>query len=188
MNMHTLSLDGTRPPATRSSRWRRFVDRHLPSAVIYLMVVTLVAVVLFPHMVVTVPSGHVGVLWERFGGTVLDPRALKDEGLHVMWPWNELFIYDLRLQAITETYDAISSDGVSLTASVNARYRLQRNGVAVVHKAIGPNYLKLIAQPGIGSLTREVIANTPPSRCIRRRVRKFRTRFASVPWRRQARG
>ena len=160
MNMHTLSLDGTRSPTIKpSSRWRRFVDRHLPSAVIYLMVLTLVAVVLFPYVVVTVPSGHVGVLWERFGGgTVLDPRALKDEGLHLIWPWDELFMYDLRLQAITETYDAISSDGVSLSASVNARYRLQRNGVGVLHKAIGPNYLKLIAQPGIGSLTREVIA------------------------------
>jgi len=29
--------------------------------------------VLYPHMVITVPSGQVGVLWKRFGGgTVLD--------------------------------------------------------------------------------------------------------------------
>jgi regulator of protease activity HflC (stomatin/prohibitin superfamily) len=90
---------------------------------------------------------------------VLDPRELKDEGLHLIWPWNELFMYDLRLQSITETYNAISSDGVSLTASVNARFRLQRDGVAILHKAIGPNFLQLIAQPGIGSLTREVIAH-----------------------------
>jgi regulator of protease activity HflC (stomatin/prohibitin superfamily) len=158
MNMHTLSLDGARP-ATRSSKWRRFIDRHLPTVVIYLMVLTLIGIVLFPHVVVTVSSGHVGVLWERFGGgTVLDPRQLKDEGLHLIWPWNELFIYDVRLQSITETYDALSSDGVSLTASVNARFRLQRNTLGVLHKAIGPDYLRLIAQPGIGSLTREVIA------------------------------
>ena len=101
MNMHTLSLDGARP-ATRSSKWRRFIDRHLPTVVIYLMVLTLIGIVLFPHVVVTVSSGHVGVLWERFGGgTVLDPRQLKDEGLHLIWPWNELFIYDVRLQSIT---------------------------------------------------------------------------------------
>ena len=42
---------------------------------------------------------------------------LKDEGLHLIWPWNELFLYDLRLQSITETYNAISSDGVSLIAT-----------------------------------------------------------------------
>jgi hypothetical protein len=43
------------------------------------MVATLVGVVLYPHMVVTVPSGEVGVLWKRFGGgTVLDPEAATD--------------------------------------------------------------------------------------------------------------
>ena len=71
------------------------------------------------------------------GGTALNPSQLKDEGLHLIWPWDELFMYDLRLQSITETYNAISSDGVSMTASVNARFRLQRDGVAVLHKAIG---------------------------------------------------
>jgi regulator of protease activity HflC (stomatin/prohibitin superfamily) len=146
------------PPPTRS-KWRRFIDRNLPSAVIYLMVATLVAIVLFPHVAVTVPSGHVGVLWKRFGGgTVLNPRQLEDEGLRLIWPWDELFIYDLRLQSITETYNAISSDGVNLTAAVNARFRLQRDAIGVLHKFIGPNYLQVIAQPGLGSVTREVIA------------------------------
>ena len=87
---------------TKPSRWRRFVDRHLPSVVIYLMVAHAGGVVLYPYLVVTVPSGHVGVLWKRFGGgTVLDPRQLKDEGLHLILPWNELFLYDLRLQSLT---------------------------------------------------------------------------------------
>jgi len=110
-------------------------------------------------MAVTVPSGHVGVLWKRFGGgTVLDPRQLRDEGLHLILPWNELYIYDLRLQSITQTYNAISSDGVSLTAAVNVRFRLQRDAVPVLHQAIGPNYKQVLVQPGIGSLTREVMA------------------------------
>ena len=154
-----LWSDAMPPPATRRARWRRFAERHLPSVVIYLMVATLVAVVLYPHVVVTVPSGSVGVLWKRFaGGTVLDPRRLKDEGLHLIWPWDRLFLYDLRLQSFTESYNAISSDGVSLTASVIVRFRLQRDAVPVLHQAIGPNYEGVLVQPGIGSLTREVIA------------------------------
>ena len=116
MNVHVWSRD-TLPsstPVPRRARWRRFVERALPSVVIYLMIATLVSVVLFPHVAITVPSGHVGVLWKRFGGgTVLNTRQLKDEGLHLVWPWNEVFLYDLRLQSITDTYNAISSDGVS---------------------------------------------------------------------------
>jgi regulator of protease activity HflC (stomatin/prohibitin superfamily) len=127
--------------------------------VIYLMVATLVAVVLYPYVAVTVPSGHVGVLWKRFGGgTVLDPRQLKDEGLHFILPWNRLFIYDLRLQSITQTYNAISSDGVSLIATMNVRFRLQRDAIPVLHQSIGPSYVDLLVKPGIGSLTREVMA------------------------------
>src|SRR2546430_16192993 len=159
MKAYLWPVDGTPPPATTRARWRRFLERHLPSAVIYLMVATLVGVVLYPHMVVTVPSGQVGVLWKRFGGgTVLDPRKLKSEGFNLILPWNRVFLYDLRLQFFTEPYNAISSDGVSLTATVIVRFRLQRDAVPVLHQAIGPNYVQVLAQPGIGSLTREVIA------------------------------
>ena len=127
--------------------------------VVYLMVATFVAIVLYPHMVVTVPSGYVGVLWKRFGGgTVLDPRRLKNEGFNLILPWNEVFLYDLRLQSFTESYNAISSDGVNLTATVIVRFRLQRDAVPVLHQSIGPDYVKVLAQPGIGSVTREVIA------------------------------
>jgi hypothetical protein len=35
---------------------------------------------------------------------------------------------------------------------------LQRDAVPVLHQAIGPNYEKVLVQPGIGSLTREVMA------------------------------
>jgi regulator of protease activity HflC (stomatin/prohibitin superfamily) len=156
MKAYLWPVDGTTPPP---SRWRRFAERHLPSVVIYLMVATLVAVVLYPHMVITVPSGDVGVLWKRFGGgTVLDPRRLKNEGFNLILPWNEVFLYDLRLQSFTESYNAISSDGVSLTATVNIRFRLERGAVPVLHQAIGPNYKQVLVQPGIGSLTREVMA------------------------------
>jgi regulator of protease activity HflC (stomatin/prohibitin superfamily) len=157
MKAYVLSTERRPPPL--ASKWRRFVDHYLPSVVIYLMVATLVAVVLYPHVVVTVPSGQVGVLWKRFGGgTVLDPRRLRDEGLHFIWPWDELFLYDLRLQSITETYSAISSDGVSLSATMNVRFRLSRDAIPVLHQAVGPNYVQLLGLPGFGSLTREVIA------------------------------
>jgi regulator of protease activity HflC (stomatin/prohibitin superfamily) len=158
MKAYLFSLDGKPPPTTKHSMWRRFVERRLPSIVIYLMVATLVAVVLYPHVVVTVPSGEVGVLWRRFGnGTVLDPRQLKDEGIHFLLPWNELFLYDLRIQSLTETYNAISSDGVSLTATINIRFRLKRDAIPTLHQVIGPNYTKLLG-PEIASQMREVIA------------------------------
>ncbi|MFL6798336.1 MAG: SPFH domain-containing protein [Xanthobacteraceae bacterium] len=146
------------PPTSRRGRWWRFIENRLPNIALFLMVVLLLAFVLYPHMIINVPSGYVGVAWKRFGsGTVLDPRKLKDEGLHVMLPWDQLFLYDLRVQSLTETYNAISSDGVSLTATVNIRFRLRHDAIPTLHQVIGPNYIKLIG-PGIASQLREVIA------------------------------
>jgi regulator of protease activity HflC (stomatin/prohibitin superfamily) len=126
--------------------------------VIFLMVAALVVVVVAPHVVVTVPSGHVGVLWKRFGhGTVRDPRQLRGEGLHLLLPWDRLFLYDLRIQSLTDTYNAISKDGVTLNATLNIRFRLQRNSVPILHQAIGPDYTKLLG-PQIASQMRGVIA------------------------------
>ena len=149
-----------KPPGSRVRYgWWRFIERHLPMLVIYLMVATLIGVVLAPFMLVTVPSGYVGVLWKRFGGgTVLNPSLLKNEGMRITLPWNKVFLYDLRLQSATETYNAISRDGISLTASINIRYRLKRDSVPQLHQSIGPNYVQALVVPEIGNRTRQVMA------------------------------
>jgi regulator of protease activity HflC (stomatin/prohibitin superfamily) len=158
MKAYLWSLDERPLPTTRWDKWRRFVERRLPGVVIFLMAATLIIVVLAPHVVVTVPSGHVGVLWKRFAhGTVRDPRALRGEGLHLLLPWDKLFLYDLRIQSLTDTYNAISKDGVNLNATLNIRFRLQRNSVPILHQAIGPDYTKLLG-PQIASQMRGVIA------------------------------
>jgi regulator of protease activity HflC (stomatin/prohibitin superfamily) len=149
-----------RPATTRAQlAWWRFVEHRLPTLVICLLVATLLGVLLAPFTLITVPSGYVGVLWKRIAaGTVLDPRKLKDEGMRFVWPWNKLFLYDLRLQSTTKTYNAISSDGISLTASINIRYRLKRDAVPQLHQSIGPEYVQAFITPEIGNRMREVIS------------------------------
>src|SRR5215203_5061830 len=158
MNKMYRWSDEKEQPAPKVRRWRRIVENYMPGLVIYLMVAALVGLVFYPRVVKTVPSGHIGVLWKRFHhGTVLDPRDLKDEGLHLILPWDELFLYNLRIKSITESYSAISKDGVNMIASLNIRYRLKRDTVPTLHQVIGPDYLKLVG-PGIASHMREVIS------------------------------
>ena len=127
--------------------------------VIYLLVATLVCAILAPFVLVTVPTGYVGVLWKRFGGgTVLDPSYLKNEGMRITLPWNIVFLYDLRLQSVTETYNAISKDGINMSATINIRFRLKRDSVPQLHQSIGPDYVKDLIAPEIGNRMREVIA------------------------------
>ena len=91
-------------------------------------------------------------------GTILDPRELREEGLHIIWPWDKLFLYDLRLQSVSQTYNAISKDGVSVTAQINIRFQLLHNSIGVLHKFIGPAYPESVVSPEIGSQAREIIS------------------------------
>jgi prohibitin 2 len=118
-----------------------------------------VSFLIAPNVIVTVPTGHVGILWKRFrGGTQLDPRLLKDEGMRVLLPWDKLFLYDLRLQTHDDTYNAISKDGVYLTATINIRFRLKHDAVPQLHQTIGPDYIARMLSPEIGNRAREIFA------------------------------
>ena len=82
------SLDEKPPPPKRRGWWR-FLWRHLPGLSVTLLTTLFLIVVLWPYVVITVPSGQVGVLWYRLlgfdlyclcfvgRGTVLDPRELR---------------------------------------------------------------------------------------------------------------
>ncbi len=161
---------GDTPPRPPRRGWRGYLERHLPGVSVAAMVVLLICFVLYPYTLITVPSGQAGVLWKRFSGpgiycwcilpsgTVLDPDEIRHEGLHFIWPWDKLFLYNLRLQSSTQKFNAISSDGVSVTAEITIRYQLNFSSVAVLHEFIGPGYLNTVLIPEIGSVTRAVIA------------------------------
>ena len=162
-------IDELPPVQPRRGFWHR-MWRHVPALSVLVMSALLVTVVLWPYVVITIPSGRVGVLWKRFNGidiycwcwvgrgTVLDPREIREEGLHLVWPWDKLFLYDLRLQSSTQTFNAISKDGVNVGAQISTRYQLLHNSVAVLHKFIGPDYLNSVLMPEIGSQAREIIS------------------------------
>src|SRR5262245_14193189 len=169
MASYPQSIDDLGPPPPKRG-WRRFFLRHLPGLSFVFLIGLLIVVVLWPFVVITVPSGFVGVLWKRFNGldlycwcwvgrgTVLDPRELREEGLHIIWPWDKLYQYNLRLQSTSQTLNAISKDGVNVKAQISVRYQLLHNSVAVLHKFIGPGYLDSVVNPEIGSQARQVIS------------------------------
>jgi regulator of protease activity HflC (stomatin/prohibitin superfamily) len=161
----------TTPPPPPRRGVVGFARRHLPGFSVVILVTLLIGFVLYPHMLVTVPSGQAGVLWKRFSGpgfyclcivpsgTVLDPAEVRREGLHIIWPWDQLFVYSVRLQTSTQTFNAISSDGVSVSAEITFRYQLDFNSLPVLHQFIGPSYLQTVLTPEIANVTRSTMAN-----------------------------
>src|SRR5262249_54232347 len=144
-----------------------FAERRLPYFVLSLLVAGLILAIIYPAVVYNIPPGHVRVLWLRFDdckqpeiscGTVVDPMQLRYEGWHFIAPWNKLYIYDRRLKATKETYNAITKDGIVIKATVAVRQQLNWEAAGVVHQYIGPDYMETAVLPEVGNRLREEIA------------------------------
>ena len=114
-----------------------------------------------PRMLITIPSGHAGVLWLRFfGGTVTKGPALG-EGLHIIFPWDRIFIYDMRTQAEQKSYEVISKDGLHFDIAITMRWHLLRRTLPHLQQQYGPNYVNVLLAPEIGSVARDKISQYP---------------------------
>jgi regulator of protease activity HflC (stomatin/prohibitin superfamily) len=126
-----------------------------------LMIVGVILVVmlafLLPSMIVTIPAGHLGVLWKRFGGgTVID--YVETEGTHLMLPWDEIYIYDARLQSVEHEFEVLSSDGLKLMVTLAWRFRVIPEHLGELHKYAGPEYAQTLLEQSVGARARDVIA------------------------------
>lgn len=142
----------------RLTRWTRHNSVQLYALV---LVVLLGLIVLAPRIFISVPAGHVGVHWMRFfGGTVTE--YYYGEGIHAIFPWDEIIVYDARLQNSARIYDTISSDGLSMQVEIAVRFRINRDAVGFLHRLVGPNYPDVLVYPEIGSHARALISTYTP--------------------------
>lgn len=125
---------------------------------LWLMVVGLLLVYFSPSMMVTVPAGHLGVRWYRFfeGTDLGEPLP---EGTHLKFPWDELYVYNARVQLVDREYDLITKEGLSVIAHISFLFRVNDDTLGILHKEIGTNYLNSILIPELGSIARTVVAN-----------------------------
>lgn len=138
---------------------RDWSDRHWVEFLCFGAISLLLLFVLWPLIVHSVPAGHVGVLWYRFmGGTVTDPDRIRGEGLHIIWPWDKIYIYDARLQRIDENLTGLSVDGLNVSITVASRFSIEGPYAGYLHKSIGPDYREKLIQPELRALVLSYIA------------------------------
>jgi regulator of protease activity HflC (stomatin/prohibitin superfamily) len=137
------------------------VDHHLLSLGLAGLLFLLLVAALSPRIFITIDAGHEGALFKRFqGGT--DVEQAYDEGFHIIWPWNTMYIYDVRFQNQSSKFDAHTVDGLNLRADVAFRYRVTRRNVPLLHKYIGQEYVDKLILPSLGARVREEVSRHTP--------------------------
>ncbi len=108
---------------------------------------------------VRIGSGHQGVLFKLFGGTQHD---FYGEGIHRVWPWDTMYIYDVRVQDGPERLSILASNGLSVGLDVSIRFRPLAADLPTLHQEIGPNYYVKIIKPTIRSEVRKIVGQFTP--------------------------
>jgi regulator of protease activity HflC (stomatin/prohibitin superfamily) len=137
------------------------VHEHAPEIAVVVFFFAFLIIYFSSNIFYSIPAGHVGVLWKRFGGgTVLDYTL--SEGIHAILPRDKINIYDARLQQLAQDFDVLSSDGLTIKVNIAYGFNLNVATVPTLHRYIGQNYQTVLVAPLIGARAREVFAKNTP--------------------------
>jgi regulator of protease activity HflC (stomatin/prohibitin superfamily) len=137
---------------------RAWLERRRRGLMLMLLVLMFVVAALASRIFITIPAGHGGILWLRFfGGTQTQMGALG-EGLHIIFPWDNVYIYDMRVQEHDQAYEVIAREGLQVSVRSSFRWQLNRMTLPRLHKEIGPNYVNVLLVPEVGSVLRERVS------------------------------
>ena len=163
----TPELPTTDPkaPDTIEERWtpqaRRERQKRLAYDALLVVAFLLVLVVMLaPFMLKPILSGQAGVLYRAFTGT--DEDELMDEGLHVIFPADTVYVYDTRVQNLARSIDVLSFNGLAVNVTINCRFRVIREELPQLHVEIGPEYVTKMVDPVVQAAVREVIGRYRP--------------------------
>ena len=121
------------------------------------LVLSFLLILSWEYVVVPVRPGQQGVYWSRFfGGT---QRWILSEGSHLKFPWDEVTLYDLRHQEVSQTTNLLTVDGLTIEVQWSARYLPSSADLPQLHRSFGPDYEQKLVVPEIVSALRQVIGN-----------------------------
>jgi regulator of protease activity HflC (stomatin/prohibitin superfamily) len=147
--------------ASAHARWQAFAKRQAPYLILLTFLLAFLVVLLFERMVVSIHPGELGVLWRRLGGgTQID--TVYREGMHLILPFNKMYVYNIRKQQLSDTISVLTVDGLSLKVQYSVRYFLERDTLALLHQRIGPDYVSVVVRPEIRSVIRVVFGQYRP--------------------------
>jgi len=149
--------------------WKRY--RWVFMLVVFLLV--FMTIYFWRFMFFTIHSGHAGVLFHRIvnRGTVTD--KVYGEGLRVIWPFDKLYIYDIRIQEAKELVRVLSQNGLTVEVNVSYRFYPVKEEVGLLHQKIGVDYQRKLVTPSVVSSVREILGNMKPEEIYITNARDF---------------
>lgn len=137
------------------------MDR-LPKIALPAIAVFIFLIILISKSAVTIGSGQAGVLYKTFGGGVVTDKPPMNEGFHLVAPWDDVFIYEVRQQEVYEKMQVLSSNGLEIRLDASAWFQPKYESLGKLHQEKSELYRDRILLPAIRSAARSVVGRYTP--------------------------
>ncbi|WP_319480477.1 prohibitin family protein [uncultured Draconibacterium sp.] len=129
---------------------------NFKSSYLVLGAVVLIVLLLFGgRMFKILKPGEKAVIFKPYT-TGLDKDNIFGEGFHVIAPWNELEVYNVREQQRDETMDVLDKNGLSVNVDVTVRFNPSYSKIGFLHEQFGVNFINVLVIPEVRSSVRQV--------------------------------
>jgi regulator of protease activity HflC (stomatin/prohibitin superfamily) len=135
-------------------------DKHPVGISIGLLIFVFFIALFWRNIFISIDSGQEGIRWSRFNGTELD--EIYSEGLHVIWPWDKIYIYNTRLQNQIDTMQILTAEGLTIKVEFSYRYYLVKDSIPTIHKNLGVKYEESYVKPEVEAASMAIIGNFSP--------------------------
>ena len=146
--------------AFRSALWDWVTDHWLILS-LTMLALSFSVVYLSDRIFIFIYPGHAGVVWRRFNGGT-DLNTIYGEGMHIIPPWNRVYIYDVRVQQMTREQVALTEDGLAVTVLSSFRFQPNYRLLPRLHQVYGPEYVRKEVIPEVASSVQEIVARYLP--------------------------
>jgi regulator of protease activity HflC (stomatin/prohibitin superfamily) len=130
--------------------------RYLPALITSTIVALLLLMYFQPLIFITIKSGEEGVLYRRFAGGTVTDQTYK-EGFHIVYPWNKMTIYNIRVQQKSFSFFVLTAEGLKIELLLSVRYYPRRDALGILHQQIGPDYVEKIVFPEVENTLRVLV-------------------------------
>jgi len=103
-----------------------------------------------------VKPGERGITFKPFGAG-LDTVNISSPGFHIVAPWNEFIVYNVKERKTEETLDVLDKNGLSINVEVSVRFNPIPNRLPFLHQQFGEDYMNQLIIPEVRSTVRQVM-------------------------------
>lgn len=103
-----------------------------------------------------VKPGERGIIFRPFTSG-LDTTMVFGDGFHIVAPWNDFIVYNVKERKTEETMDVLDKNGLSINVDISVRFNPNYTQLPFLHRRFGEDFTNQLVIPEVRSTVRQVM-------------------------------